>query len=433
MISADQKIGNFVKDFLEKNKKKEFFVPGQTLIPPSGKLIGFNEIKNMVEASLDGWLTTGRFNLEFQNKLSKFLKVKHLLTVNSGSSANLIAFSSLTSHLHKERSIKPGDEIISVAAGFPTTVNPMFQNGAVPVFVDIKLPTYNINEELVETAITNKTKAIMLAHTLGNPFNLNKITELCKKYNLWLIEDNCDALGSKYNNQFTGTFGDIATLSFYPAHHITMGEGGAIFTKNFRIKRISESFRDWGRDCYCEPGVENTCGKRFDWKLGELPKGYDHKYIYSHVGFNMKITDMQAACGLGQLNNLDFFIKKRKSNVEFLKKKLVDLQDEIILPTAEPNSDPSWFGFPITIKEKSKFKRDDIIKKLTEANIGTRLLFAGNLTKQPAYINKNFKVSGKLKITDLIMKNTFWVGIQPALGEEELSYVAKNILSFFKS
>jgi len=427
MISADQKIGSFVKDFLEKNKKKELFVPGQTLIPPSGKLIGFNEIRNMVEASLDGWLTTGRFNLEFQNKLSKFLKVKHLLTVNSGSSANLIAFSSLTSHLHKERSIKPGDEIISVAAGFPTTVNPIFQNGAVPVFVDIKLPTYNINEELVETAITNKTKAIMLAHTLGNPFNLNKIIELCKKYNLWLIEDNCDALGSKFNNQFTGTFGDIATLSFYPAHHITMGEGGALFTNNLRIKRIAESFRDWGRDCYCETGKENTCGKRFDWKLGNLPHGYDHKYIYSHAGYNMKITDMQAACGLGQLDQLDNFIKKRKSNLKFLKSQLKELEEEFLLPEAEKNSDPSWFGFPITIKKNSKIKRRDLINKLTEKKIGTRLVFAGNLTKQPAYLNKKYKISGELTTTDLVMENTFWVGIQPALGEEELSYVAKSM------
>ena len=311
MIVNDNKIANFVKSYLD-SKQKEVFIPGKTLIPPSGKLIGSKEIEYMISASLDGWLTTGRFNKEFEKNLADFLKIKHLITVNSGSSANLIAFSSLTSHLHKERAVKPGDEIISVAAGFPTTVNPIFQNGAVPVFVDIKLPTYNINEDLIEAVITEKTKAIMLAHTLGNPFNLNKITEICKKYNLWLIEDNCDALGAKYNNQFTGTFGDVATLSFYPAQHITMGEGGAVFTNNFRIKRIAESFRDWGRDCYCEPGQENTCNKRFGWKLGELPEGYDHKYIYSHVGFNMKITDMQAACGLGQLNNLESFISKRK-------------------------------------------------------------------------------------------------------------------------
>ena len=432
MILNDNKIENFVKSYLD-SKQKESFIPGKTLIPPSGKLIGSKEIEYMISASLDGWLTTGRFNKEFEKNLADFLKIKHLITVNSGSSANLIAFSSLTSHLHKERTIEPGDEIISVAAGFPTTVNPIFQNGAVPVFVDIKLPTYNINEDLIESAITEKTKAIMLAHTLGNPFNLNKITELCKKYNLWLIEDNCDALGAKYNNQFTGTFGDVATLSFYPAHHITMGEGGAVFTNNFRIKRVAESFRDWGRDCYCEPGQENTCNKRFGWKLGELPDGYDHKYIYSHIGFNMKITDMQAACGLGQLENLEFFIKKRKLNLEFLKKQLVEIQDYIVLPEAEPNSDPSWFGFPITIKENSNFERRDLINKLTKEKIGTRLLFAGNLTKQPAYIKKNYKVSGKLPITDLIMNNTFWVGIHPTLGEEELSFVSKKILEFFKS
>ena len=432
MTIDSNKIESFVKKTLETENKKEAFIPGKTLIPPSGKLVGHEEIKNMVLASFDGWLTTGRFNTQFQDNLSKFLSVKHLLTVNSGSSANLIAFSSLTSHLHKERAIKPGDEVISVAAGFPTTVNPIFQNGAIPVFVDIKLPTYNINENLIEEAITNKTKAIMLAHTLGNPFNINKVLEICEKYNLWLIEDNCDALGSKYNNQYTGTFGDAATLSFYPAHHITMGEGGAVFTNNFRIKRIVESFRDWGRDCYCEPGVENTCKKRFEWQLGKLPYGYDHKYIYSHIGFNMKITDMQAACGVGQLTNLENFIEKRKKNVNFLKKQLIDLQEEILLPEAEINSDPSWFGFPITIKKDSKFKRTDIINELTNNKIGTRLLFAGNLTKQPAYLSKNFKVHGKLDTTDLIMSNTFWVGIQPAIGEEELSFIAQTLKNFFK-
>ena len=424
MIKANIEVEDFVRKIL-KRKKKINFIPGETLIPPSGKLIGEEEVKYMVEASLDGWLTTGRFNQYFQEKLSEFLNVKHLITVNSGSSANLLAFSSLTSHMHKERAIKPGDEIISVAAGFPTTVNPIFQNGVIPVFVDIKLPTYNINEELIEAAITKKTKAIVLAHTLGNPFNLSKIAEICKKYNLWLMEDNCDALGSKYNNQLTGTFGDVSTLSFYPAHHITMGEGGAIFTNNLRIKRISESFRDWGRDCYCEPGKENTCNKRFDWQLGKLPKGYDHKYIYTHVGFNMKITDMQAACGVGQLEKLESFIQKRKENVSFLKKKLEDLQELIQLPEAEENSEPSWFGFPITIKDKCKISRKDLIDKLTEKKIGTRLLFAGNLTKQPAYINLKYRVSGELKVTDKIMSDTFWVGIQPALGEEELSYTAK--------
>ena len=423
-------LDTLIREILDK-KQKYKFIPGKTVIPPSGKLIGFEETKNIILSAFDGWLTTGRFNQEFQEKLANFLKVKNLVTVNSGSSANLLAFSSLTSHLHKERAITPGDEIISVAAGFPTTVNPIFQFGAVPVFVDIKLPTYNINEDLIEEAITKKTKAIMLAHTLGNPFNLSKVTEICKKYNLWLIEDNCDALGTKYKEKFTGTFGDLATLSFYPAHHITMGEGGAVFTNNFRIKRIVESFRDWGRDCYCEPGEENTCKKRFEWQLGNLPYGYDHKYIYSHIGFNMKITDMQAACGLAQIDKLDSFIKKRKSNVDFLKKELSSLQEQILLPEAEPDSDPSWFGFPITIKNLN-FDRKEVIQKLTEKKIGTRLLFAGNLTKQPAYIKKKFKISGDLKNTDLIMTNTFWVGIQPALGEEELAYVAGELKNIFK-
>jgi CDP-4-dehydro-6-deoxyglucose reductase, E1 len=419
-------IDPLIINYLKNNKKKKF-IPGKTLIPPSGKLIGFEEIKNMIVASLDGWLTSGKFNSEFQLKLANFLNIKHLITVNSGSSANLLAFSSLTSHLHKEKAIKPGDEVITVAAGFPTTVNPIFQNGAIPVFVDIKLPTYNIDENLIEEAITKKTKAIMLAHTLGNPFNISKILEICKKNHLWLIEDNCDALGTKYKNQYTGTFGDIGTLSFYPAHHITMGEGGAVFTNNLRIKRVLESFRDWGRDCYCEPGAENTCKKRFEWKLGELPFGYDHKYIYSHIGYNMKITDMQAACGLGQLEKLHSFINKRKQNVIFLKDQLFELQDEIYLPEAELESDPSWFGFPLTLKKNSRFKRVEIIKKLTEKKIGTRLLFAGNLTKQPAYLSKKFRISGKLEITDLIMNNTFWVGIQPSLGNEELHFVAKTI------
>ena len=425
-MKLDKDIEKFVNDFLKK-KEKSKFIPGTTPIAASAKLIGNYEIKNMISASLEGWLTTGRYNDEFQKKLSNFLKVKHLITINSGSSANLVAFSSLTSHLHKEKAIKPGDEIISVAAGFPTTVNPIFQNGAIPVFVDVKLPTYNIDENLIEQAITEKTKGIMIAHTLGNPFNLDKVTKICKKNNLWLVEDNCDALGSKYNGKFTGTFGDVATLSFYPAHHITMGEGGAIFTNNLKIKRVAESFRDWGRDCYCEPGKENTCNKRFEWKLGKLPFGYDHKYIYSHLGYNMKITDMQAACGLGQLERLEGFIEKRKKNLNFLKKRLLNLEEEFLLPVAEKNSDPSWFGFPITLKKKCKIKRVDIIKKLTAKKIGTRLLFGGNLTKQPAYMNRKFKISGKLEVTDNIMNNTFWVGIHPSLGEEELDYIGKSL------
>ena len=387
------KINKLVEDFCKIKFKPSKFVPGETPIPCTGKVIDSNEIKNMIGASLDGWLTTGRFNTDFQNKLAKFLGVKKLITVNSGSSANLIAFSSLTSHLHKERAIRAGDEVITVAAGFPTTVNPIIQNSAIPVFVDVKSSAYNIDENLIEEAITKKTKAIMIAHTLGNPFNLEKIVKICKKYNLWLVEDNCDALGAKYKGKNTGTFGDVATLSFYPAHHITMGEGGALFTNNLRIKRAAESFRDWGRDCYCEPGYENTCNKRFEWKLGKLPFGYDHKYSFTHVGFNMKITDMQAACGLGQLSKLEGFIKKRQENFLFLKKNLEDLQEYLLLPEAEVNSEPSWFGFVISLKKKSKIKRRYLIQKLTENK--TRI---AKISKRPNIIrktNSNFETELK--------------------------------------
>ena len=427
-----KKIESLVDDFCDINFKKQKFVPGKTNILTSGRVIDSLEIKNLIHASLDGWLTTGRFNKDFQNNLAKYIGAKSLITVNSGSSANLIAFSSLTSPQHKERAIKPGDEVITVAAGFPTTVNPIFQNGAIPIFVDIKIPTYNIDENLIENAISKKTKAIMIAHTLGNPFNLKKVSEICKKHNLWLIEDNCDALGSKYNGKFTGTFGDVATLSFYPAHHITMGEGGAVFTNNFRIKRVAESFRDWGRDCYCDPGFENTCKKRFNWQLGKLPKGYDHKYIYSHVGFNMKITDMQAACGLAQLDKLPAFIDKRKKNFKFLKKHLEDETNYLILPDAEIDSEPSWFGFPITLNENCKIDRRNLIFQLNEKKIGTRLLFSGNLTKQPAYIKRDFKVSGNLTNTDIVMKNTFWVGVYPGLDEPQLSFIVENIKKCLK-
>jgi CDP-4-dehydro-6-deoxyglucose reductase, E1 len=362
ILDIKNKILDLIDNYSDIYFKNKEFIPGVTDVPVSGKVIGALEIKNMTEAALDGWLTTGRFNELFEKKLSNFLGTKCLLTVNSGSSANLIAFSSLTSEKLKERAIQKGDEVISVSAGFPTTVNPIIQFGAIPVFVDIKIPTYNVDEDLVENAITKKTKAIMLAHTLGNPFNVKKIKEICEKYNLWLIEDSCDALGSKYNNQNVGTFGDLGTLSFYPAHHITMGEGGAVFTNSKKLERIAESFRDWGRDCYCEPGKDNTCNKRFSWKLGDLPFGYDHKYIYSHLGYNMKITDMQAACGLAQLECLNEFINKRKENFNFLYKNLKDLEEFLILPEAEKNSDPSWFGFPLSLRQNNKFKRNDLIQ-----------------------------------------------------------------------
>jgi CDP-6-deoxy-D-xylo-4-hexulose-3-dehydrase len=423
---------SLVEDYSRINFQEKNFIPGVSEVPVSGKVIGSLEVKNMVEASLDGWLTTGRFNAEFEEKLSNFLGIKCLLTVNSGSSANLIAFSTLTSPKLKDRAIQKGDEVISVAAGFPTTVNPIIQFGAIPVFVDIKIPTYNIDENLVESVITKKTKAVMLAHTLGNPFNVKKIKEICEKYNLWLIEDSCDALGSKFNNQNVGTFGDLATLSFYPAHHITMGEGGAVFTNSKKLERIAESFRDWGRDCYCEPGKDNTCNKRFGWKLGDLPFGYDHKYTYSHLGYNMKITDMQAACGLAQLDRLDEFINKRKKSFNFLYKNLKDLERLLILPEPEPGSDPSWFGFPLSIRKNTKFNRNDLVQYLNNKKIGTRLLFSGNLVKQPYMKNVIFKIPYALKNTDFVMENTFWIGLYPGLTEKHLEYSVSEIKNFFK-
>jgi CDP-6-deoxy-D-xylo-4-hexulose-3-dehydrase len=406
------------------------FFPGVSAVPPSGKLLGGNEINYMVEASLDGWLTTGRFNDKFEVKLAEFLGVKHLITVNSGSSANLVAFSCLTSPRLGEKAIQPGDEVIAVAAGFPTTVNPILQYGAVPVFVDVEMGTYNIAADKVEQAISSKTKAIMLAHTLGNPFNLPIIKALCSKYNLWLVEDCCDALGSEYKGQKVGTFGDIGTLSFYPAHHITMGEGGAVFTNNLELKQIAESFRDWGRDCYCPPGKDNTCSKRFCWQLGNLPAGYDHKYTYSHLGYNLKITDMQAACGLAQLEQAQGFIDKRKENFDYLYSRLSDSEEFLILPKATPNSNPSWFGFPITLKEDAPVSRLELLQYLDQKKVGTRLLFAGNLIRQPYMIGRNFRVSGNLENTERVMNQTFWIGLQPALTQEMLNYSVTQIETY---
>ena len=433
MLEIKNKILDLVNNYSDINFREKEFIPGVSDVPVSGKVIGASELRNMVEASLDGWLTTGRFNENFEEKLSNFLGIKCLLTVNSGSSANLIAFSTLTSPKLKERAIQKGDEVISVAAGFPTTVNPIIQFGAIPVFIDVKIPTYNIDESLVESAITKKTKAVMLAHTLGNPFNVKRIKEICDKYNLWLIEDSCDALGSKFNSQYVGTFGDLATLSFYPAHHITMGEGGAVFTNSKKLERIAESFRDWGRDCYCDPGKDNTCNKRFSWQLGGLPFGYDHKYTYSHLGYNMKITDMQAACGLAQLDRLEGFIKKRKENFNFLYKNLKKLEEFLILPEAEKSSEPSWFGFPLSLKKNNQYNRNDLIQYLSSNKIGTRLLFSGNLIKQPYMKNIDFKIHGDLKNTDLVMENTFWIGLYPGLSERHLEYSVLKIKNFFKS
>ncbi len=425
-----QKIAALVEEYAQLKYTPQSFKPGETVIPPSGKVLDAAELKSMVEASLDGWLTTGRFNDAFEKKLRDFLGVKFLITTNSGSSANLLAFSALTSPKLKERAIKTGDEVISVAAGFPTTVNPILQFGAVPVFVDVDIATHNIDVTKIEAAISPKTKAIMLAHSLGNPFNLKVILEICKKNNLWLIEDNCDSLGSRYNGQLTGTFGDVGTLSFYPAHHITMGEGGAVFTNNAELKMIIESFRDWGRDCYCQPGKDNTCGKRFCWKLGDLPEGYDHKYTYAHAGYNLKITDMQAACGLAQMDKLEGFIQARKDNFKFLYERLQSCQDFLILPEATPNSDPSWFGFLMTIKPEANIRRVDLLSYLDQEKIGTRLLFAGNLTRQPYMQGRNYRVSGNLTHTDTVMNDSFWVGVYPGLSEEMLDFTASKIETF---
>ena len=423
-------ISQLVGEYADIALASQPFFPGLTAVPPSGKVLGAEELKNMVEASLDGWLTTGRFNAEFEKKLAAFIGIKHLITVNSGSSANLVAFSTLTSPKLGERAIKKGDEVIGVAAGFPTTVNPILQFGAVPVFVDVDAVNHNIDASKIEAAIGPKTKAIMLAHSLGNPFNLDVVTALCKKYKLWLVEDCCDALGTTYRGQMVGTFGDIGTLSFYPAHHITMGEGGAVFTNNDELKTIAESFRDWGRDCYCAPGKDNTCGKRFCQKLGNLPEGYDHKYTYSHLGYNLKITDMQAACGLAQLDKAPTFIQARKDNFAFLKERLKDCEEFVHLPEPTEHSDPSWFGFPLTLKENCPVTRLDLLTYLDQNKVGTRLLFAGNLTRQPYMQGAKYRISGDLTNTDNVMNNTFWIGVQPALSMAMLEFAASKIETY---
>ena len=424
-------IAALVQQYADQQLAPKPFVPGQSVVPVSGKVIGAKELQLMVEASLDGWLTTGRFNAAFEERLAKYLGVKYLITVNSGSSANLVAFSALTSPRLGDRAIKPGDEVIGVAAGFPTTVNPILQFGAVPVFVDIDLATHNIDPTLIEAAIGPKTKAIMLAHSLGNPFNLDVVTELCRKHNLWLVEDCCDALGSTYDGEKVGTFGDIGTLSFYPAHHITMGEGGAVFTNNAELKLIAESFRDWGRDCYCPPGKDNTCNKRFCWQLGELPEGYDHKYTYSHLGYNLKISDMQAACALAQMDRVEEFVEARKRNFDYLKERLTSCADFLELPEATPKSDPSWFGFLALLKPESGVKRVDLLSYLDQNKIGTRLLFAGNLARQPYMIGRNFRVSGSLANTDVVMNQAFWLGVYPGLTTEHLDFIVGKLEEFF--
>jgi CDP-6-deoxy-D-xylo-4-hexulose-3-dehydrase len=409
-------------EYCEEKFAPKPFIPGETPIPVSGKVIDSDDVCSVVDSALDAWFTDGRFTEQFERRLAKFVGIRSASFVNSGSSANLLALSALE--------IPHGSEVITVAAGFPTTVNPIFQNGLVPVFVDVNIPTYQIDVSKLEAAISTKTKAVMLAHTLGNVFDLDAMAEFCDVYNLWLIEDCCDALGSKWKEINVGTFGDLSTFSFYPAHHITTGEGGAVLTDNPRLKTIVESYRDWGRSCYCNSGKDNTCGKRFDWQLGDLPHGYDHKYTYSHIGYNLKATDMQTALGCSQIDKLPGFIEKRKENFCYLYEALECLEDILILPQATPGSDPAWFGFPIGVRDDAPFSRNELIRHLESKKIGTRLLFGGNLTRQPAYKGRNYRVIGELTNTDYVMNNVFWIGVYPGLTEPMLDYVIETILRF---
>jgi len=430
--SIRTKIHELVKEYHDEAFKSKAFVPGESNVPVSGKVFDHTELQYITDSALDAWFTTGRFNAEFEKKLAKYINVKSCITVNSGSSANLVAFSTLTAKELGEDAIKPGDEVITVAASFPTTVNPILQYGAVPVFLDVTIPEYEMDVTYLEKALSPKTKAVVIAHTMGNVFNLDVITAFCKKHDLWLMEDCCDALGAKYKGKHVGTFGDIATLSFYPAHHITMGEGGAVFTSNAKFKKIMESFRDWGRDCWCEPGKDNTCGLRFCQQLGDLPMGYDHKYIYSRQGFNLKITDMQAALGLAQLEKLDEFVKIRKRNYELLKKGLAKHSNKLILPEATEGAEPSWFGFLITVKKNAGISRNDLVDQLTSRKIGTRLLFAGDLRKQPYFKSYNYRVVGDLQNTEIIVTDTFWIGVTPMLSEEMIAYICKSFDEILK-
>ena len=425
-----KEIFNLVAEYYTEKHKPKPFIPGETYIQYAGRVYDKKDIISLVDSALDFWLTAGRFAKEFEEKFAKFLGVKYCILTNSGSSANLLAISALTSPKLVERRLKPGDEVITTACGFPTTVNPIIQNNLIPVFIDVDLGTYNIQVDKIEKAISKKTKAIFIAHTLGNPADLGEIMKIVKKHNLWFIEDNCDSLGSKYGGNYTGTFGHISTSSFYPAHHITTGEGGAVLTSDTLLKRIILSFRDWGRDCWCEPGYDNTCGKRFSQQFGKLPFGYDHKYVYSHIGYNLKITDMQAAIGIAQLKKLPKFIEVRKKNFKFLFDKLREYEKYFTLPQATRNSEPSWFGFPILVKENAPFNRNNIVNYLEKNKIATRMLFGGNLTKQPAYENTKYRIFDSLKNANLVMNNLFWIGVYPGLRKEMLNYIIETFDSF---
>lgn len=424
-----------VKLFADQLTAGPAFVPGLSQVPVSGRTFDADDVMHLVDASLDFWLTSGRFAGRFEQEFAGFLGRRHAVLCNSGSSANLLAVSSLTSPKLGDRRLAPGDEVITVAAGFPTTVNPLLQNRLVPVLIDLEpldQGTYNADVQQLEQARSPRTRAVMMAHTLGNPYRLDEVVDFVNRHDLWLIEDNCDALGSAYDGRLTGTFGDLSTFSFYPAHHITMGEGGCVVVQRGSLSKLVKSFRDWGRDCWCEPGQQNTCGKRFEWQLGELPCGYDHKYIFSHIGYNLKITDMQAAVGVAQLKKLPAFIQARRRNFAMLYEALLPLEEFFVLPTATPKSDPSWFGFPLSVRAGAPFTRQQLIAHLDSRNIATRTLFAGNLTRQPAYQDSHFRIPGELSQTDQVMERSFWLGVYPGITEPMISFVAGELSGYCK-